>query len=69
MPTVTPPNPLLTVDQVATWFGVHAATVRRLIGDGQIAAIRVGGQVHVDQAEAHRYLDENTVCVTRAQAL
>jgi excisionase family DNA binding protein len=43
--------PLLTVDETARRLRVSDKTVRRLIGRGEIRAIRVGGGIRVDPEE------------------
>ena len=41
------PDPIMTVDEVAEYLGLHPLTVRRLARDGDIPAIKVGRQWRV----------------------
>jgi len=47
---------LLTLDDVAHILQVSVVTVRRLIKDGELRAIKVRGQVRVKQADLDDYL-------------
>jgi excisionase family DNA binding protein len=50
---------LLTVREVAFRLGVHPMTVRRMIRDGRMPAMQLGGPgtaVRVDAAELERWL-------------
>jgi len=44
-------NNLLTVRQVAFILKVHPLTIRRYITSGKLKAIKVGGNVRIDEAE------------------
>jgi excisionase family DNA binding protein len=50
----------LSVAEVALRFGVNAATVRRWVRDGHLAAVQVGtgGALHVPEAELERLVAE-----------
>ena len=48
--------PLLRVRDVARRLEVSRATAYRLIGAGQIPAVRVGGSIRVDPAELDAYV-------------
>lgn len=50
------PEPLLTVGDAAALLRVSARTVRRLVGRGELAALRVGRQVRVAPADLSAYL-------------
>jgi excisionase family DNA binding protein len=48
---------LLTLDEVAQALRVSVVTVRRLISDGALKAIKVRGQVRVRQVDLDAYLN------------
>lgn len=52
--TSEPLERLLSVRQVAAIFGVSEKTVRRMIGDGRLAATRVGRQLRIAPAALRR---------------
>jgi excisionase family DNA binding protein len=56
--TVAPERPLLTVRATAQALGVSEKTVRRLVHSGQLPALRVGGQLRLDQDELRKWLYE-----------
>ena len=45
-----------TIDEVAQLLKVSPATVRRLIDDGQLKAIKVRGQVRIRKEDLDDYL-------------
>lgn len=47
---------LYTVREVAAALGVHPETIRRLIHDGRIDAVRVGRVLRVEPRELERFL-------------
>jgi excisionase family DNA binding protein len=47
---------LYTVRDVASRLGVHPETVRRLIHDGRLDAVRVGRVLRVDSTSFHGFL-------------
>jgi excisionase family DNA binding protein len=49
-------NSLYTVRDVASRLGVHPETVRRLIHDGRLDAVRVGRVLRVDSTSLHGFL-------------
>jgi excisionase family DNA binding protein len=51
---------LYTVEQVADILQVSPQTVRRLIKEGQIKAVRVGIQLRVKKEELDRYLESQS---------
>jgi excisionase family DNA binding protein len=53
-------EPLLDIATIAPYLNVDHRTVRNLIRDGKLKAIRVGAQIRVEPAELRRYLDANT---------
>jgi excisionase family DNA binding protein len=60
---------LYTVRDVAARLGVHPETVRRLIHDGRLDAVRVGRVLRVDSASLNGFLVNQRVKPTRlAQA-
>ena len=48
-------GPYLTTGEVAAQLRVDPATVRRLIGAGDLVAIRVGRDYRIEPAELHRF--------------
>ena len=53
-----PPEPLLTLDEVATALQVSTKTVRRLIDRGELQALHIGRQVRLHPASLQTYLRE-----------
>jgi excisionase family DNA binding protein len=49
-------EPLLTTEDVANLLKVEVVTVRRLVGRGELAAYRVGGEYRFSQADVQDYL-------------
>jgi excisionase family DNA binding protein len=54
--TVDVQDSLYSVREVASRLGVHPETVRRLIHDGRLDAIRVGRVLRVESASFHGFL-------------
>jgi excisionase family DNA binding protein len=52
---------LLTVGEVADAMRVSNMTIYRLIKSGQLAAIRVGKNYRIREADVNRYLAERSV--------
>jgi len=52
---------LLSVREVADALGVHPETIRRLIHDGRLDAIRIGRVLRVRRAELDRFLESQRV--------
>lgn len=52
---------LLSVREVADALGVHPETIRRLIHDGRLEAIRIGRVLRVDRSELDRFLEAQRV--------
>jgi|OpeIllAssembly_1097287.scaffolds.fasta_scaffold2959173_1 excisionase family DNA binding protein len=57
---------LLTVAEVAAHMRVSNMTVYRLIKSGELAAVRVGHNYRIREAELERYLSERSVRVEGA---
>lgn len=57
---------LLTVAEVAAHMRVSNMTVYRLIKGGELAAVRVGHNYRIREAELERYLAERSVQVEGA---
>lgn len=57
------PGRLLTVGEVAGAMRVSNMTVYRMIKAGQLAAIRVGKNYRIPEADVLRYLRERSVTV------
>jgi excisionase family DNA binding protein len=56
---------LYTVREVANRLGVHPETVRRLIHDGRLDAVRVGRVLRVDTDSFHGFLLNQRVKPTK----
>jgi excisionase family DNA binding protein len=56
---------LYSVREVAAKLGVHPETVRRLIHDGRLDAVRVGRVLRVDAAALEVFLARQRVKPTR----
>jgi excisionase family DNA binding protein len=52
---------LFSVRQVAEQLGVHPETVRRLIHDGRLVAVRVGRVLRIDSSELDGFLARQRV--------
>lgn len=52
---------LFSVRQVADQLGVHPETIRRLIHDGRLEAIRVGRVLRIHAAELDQFLARQRV--------
>lgn len=61
-------EPLYTVREVAGKLGVHPETVRRLIHDGRLDAVRVGRVLRVEGAALEGFLERQRVKPSRIQA-
>ena len=60
---------LYTVREVADRLGVHPETVRRLIHDGRLDAVRVGRVLRVHHASLAVFLAEQRVKPTRSSVV
>jgi excisionase family DNA binding protein len=59
-PTKNPTlQPLLTVRDAAARLNVSTKTIRRRIVDGDIAVVRIGRSVRIDQRALERYVALN----------
>ena len=63
-----PPETLYTVREVAGQLGVHPETIRRLIHDGRLDAVRVGRVLRVHREAVDRFLARQRVKPARFQA-
>ncbi len=52
---------LYSVREVAALLGVHPETIRRLIHDGRVAAVRVGRVLRIESYEVDRFLARQRV--------
>ncbi len=52
---------LFSVRQVAHQLGVHPETIRRLIHDGRLDAVRVGRVLRIDPTAVQGFLDRQRV--------
>ena len=62
------PAELVSVREVADQFGVHPETIRRLIHDGRLDAVRVGRVLRVHREAVDRFLALQRVKPSRLQA-
>jgi len=46
----------LTVDELATYFRISRASVWRLLRDGQLARVRIGGRTVIRRIDADAFL-------------
>jgi excisionase family DNA binding protein len=61
------PSTLVSVREVADHLGVHPETIRRLIHDGRLDAVRVGRVLRVHRAALDSFLARQRVKPTRFQ--
>jgi excisionase family DNA binding protein len=61
------PSALVSVREVADQLGVHPETIRRLIHDGRLDAVRVGRVLRVHRAALDSFLARPRVKPTRFQ--
>jgi excisionase family DNA binding protein len=66
--TPNEPESLVSVRDVADQLGVHPETIRRLIHDGRLDAVRVGRVLRVHRDAVERFLARQRVKPTRFQA-
>jgi excisionase family DNA binding protein len=59
---------LISVREVADRLGVHPETIRRLIHDGRLDAVRVGRVLRVHRDAVDRFLARQRVKPSRFQA-
>jgi excisionase family DNA binding protein len=57
---------LYSVREVAGRLGVHPETIRRLIHDGRLDAVRVGRALRVSGDEVDRWVERQSVRPVRA---
>ena len=62
------PEGLVSVRDVAAQLGVHPETVRRLIHDGRLDAVRVGRVLRIHRGAVESFLARQRVKPTRFQA-
>jgi excisionase family DNA binding protein len=62
------PNGLVSVREVAGELGVHPETIRRLIHDGRLDAVRVGRVLRVHRSAVDGFLSRQRVKPTRFHA-
>lgn len=62
------PGGLVSVREVADQLGVHPETVRRLIHDGRLDAVRVGRVLRVHREAVDQFLARQRIKPTRFQA-
>jgi excisionase family DNA binding protein len=61
------PDRLVSVREVAVQLGVHPETIRRLIHDGRLDAVRVGRVLRVHREAVDRFLARQRVKPSRFQ--
>jgi len=62
------PDSLVSVRDVADQLGVHPETIRRLIHDGRLDAVRVGRVLRVHREAVDKFLARQRVKPARFQA-
>lgn len=62
------PDSLVSVREVAAQLGVHPETIRRLIHDGRLDAVRVGRVLRVHREAVDKFLARQRVKPSRFQA-
>ena len=62
------PDSLVSVRDVADQLGVHPETIRRLIHDGRLDAVRVGRVLRVHREAVEKFLARQRVKPSRFQA-
>jgi excisionase family DNA binding protein len=62
------PDSLVSVREVADQLGVHPETIRRLIHDGRLDAVRVGRVLRVHRDAVDKFLARQRVKPARFQA-
>lgn len=65
--TAEQPENLVSVREVADQLGVHPETIRRLIHEGRLDAVRVGRVLRVHRAAVDGFLARQRVKPTRFQ--
>jgi excisionase family DNA binding protein len=60
-----PPETLYTVREVAGQLGVHPETIRRLIHDGRLDAVRVGRVLRVHKQAVDGFLARHRIKPSR----
>ena len=55
------PEPIMTIDEVASYLSLHPLTVRRLARDGEIPAFKVGRQWRVQRELLDRWMEEQSM--------
>jgi excisionase family DNA binding protein len=61
------PDSLVSVRDVADQLGVHPETIRRLIHDGRLDAVRVGRVLRVHREAVDRFLARQRVKPSRVE--
>ena len=60
MSTTTVESAYFSVLELATYLGVSRHTAYALVREGQVPAVRIGGQYRIPRAELERQLSEQT---------
>lgn len=68
MSTRGEPGGLVSVREVADQLGVHPETIRRLIHDGRLDAVRVGRVLRVHREAVDSFLARQRIKPSRLQA-
>ena len=59
--TMSKPDPIMTIEEVAEYLGLHPLTVRRLARDGEIPAFKVGRQWRVKRELFDRWMTDKSM--------
>lgn len=56
---MTNPDPLLSIEDTAQYLGLSAVTVRRMIRDGRLTAVRLGAAIRVRRSAIEQLLADS----------
>ncbi len=54
------PEPMQTIEQVATWLNVARSTVYLMLERGELPVVRIGRSVRIRPEDVREYLERNT---------
>ena len=58
------PKRLFTLNEAAAYLGRSVWSVRRLIWNGEVPAVKAGGRVHVDVRDMDDFIDRHKATMT-----
>ena len=56
---INKPNSMMTIKQVATYLNVHSVSVYRLINDGILKSVKIGGQHRLFKHDIDKIFEVN----------